>query len=199
VVEFALVIPILLILAVALGDFGRIFATSVLLESAARKAAEVGATEYIVNRPGKDASPPVPLSDPAPTGTSSYYRSLHAIVAKAVCAEAQELPSVSYDSVNGTCTGMPFVMVCVHDGQDTECGTEAFGAIPPLNCTGMNPGPADQHAGSPAPRWVEVRVCYRFTSLVTMPLMPFGDFWLERSRTFAIPCYFALGTADECG
>lgn len=197
--EFAFVIPILLVLAVAVGDFGRIFATGVILEGAARNAAEVGANEYLANRPGSTATPPVPLSNPAPPGDAAYYGPLHAKVAAAVCAETQELPNANYDPVSGTCAGMPFVMVCIHDEQDTNCGSEAFGATPPADCRNMNPGPTDQHSGSPSPRWVEVRVCYKFTSLVALPLVSFGTFWLERSRTFTIPCYFALGTADECG
>lgn len=198
-VEFGLILPIMLILFVALADFGRIFANSILIESSARNAAEVGSNEYLAKRPGKDASPPVPLSAPAPTGDPAYYRPLHSLIAKSVCATVQELPNVVYDSGAGTCAGMPYIMICIHDEQDTECGTEAFGMTPPPACAGMNPGPSDRHAGSPAPRWVEVRVCYRFTSLVSLPLVSFGDFWIERTRTFTIPCYFALGTADECG
>ena len=38
--EFTLVIPILMVLAVAVGDFGRVFSAMVAVESAAREAAD---------------------------------------------------------------------------------------------------------------------------------------------------------------
>jgi TadE-like protein len=198
-VEFGVVVPILLMLAVAVGDFGRIFATGVIVESAARNAAELGANEYLADWPGRTASPPISLSSPAPTGETTYYTRLHQLIAKAVCAETQELPNATFDPGTGSCAGMPYVMSCIHDGQDTNCGTEAFGAAVPSSCTEMSPAASDQHSGSPAPRWVEVRVCYRFTSVVAVPLVSFGEFWVQRTRRFVIPCYFALGTAQECG
>jgi len=45
---------------------------------------------------------------------------------------------------------------------------------------------------------VEVRICYHFTPILQLPLLSFGSFWIEKTRTFTIPCYFALGEA-ECG
>lgn len=42
-VEFALIVPVLFLLAVAIGDFGRVFDTAVAVESAAREAADYGA------------------------------------------------------------------------------------------------------------------------------------------------------------
>ena len=54
----------------------------------------------------------------------------------------------------------------------------------------------------PAPgngeRWIEVRSCYEFTSIFQLPLFSLGNFWLERTRTFTIPCYFATGYGG-CG
>jgi hypothetical protein len=40
--EFALVVPIMFLLAVAVGDFGRLFTAAVAVESAAREAADYG-------------------------------------------------------------------------------------------------------------------------------------------------------------
>lgn len=42
-VEFALIIPILFLIAVAVGDFGRVYVSAVTIESAAREAADYGA------------------------------------------------------------------------------------------------------------------------------------------------------------
>ena len=188
-------------LLVAIGDFGRIFATSVIIESAARNAAELAANEYLSDPPGSDATPPVYLSDPAPPPGSDpgYYTALHAKVARAVCAETQELANSNYNAGTGTCTGMPFVMVCIHDGQDDECNGESLGAAVSAGCDQFAPPPNNGHGGSGTPRWAEVRVCYQFTPILQMPVISFGEIWIQRVRTFTIPCYFVLGTADECG
>lgn len=198
-VEFVLVVPILLILVIALGDFGRIFATGVIIESAARNAAEAAANEYLANPPGSAESPPVLLNAPAPTGKPAYYGPLHQIAAKAVCVETQELPNSKFDPASRTCAGMPFVMVCIHDSQDTHCGGDAFGASPPAQCDEMGTPPSNAHGGLNSPRWAEVRICYKFTAILELPLIAFGDFWIQRTRNFAIPCYFATGDASECG
>jgi hypothetical protein len=198
-VEFGLVVPILIVLVAAVGDLGRIFATGILLESAARNGAEVAANEYLAEPPGSDASPPVLLNAPAPSGDSAYYTALHDKVVQKVCSETQELPNAQFDTATGRCPGMPYVLVCVHDSQDTNCGSEAQGATPSAFCNELSPAPANAHGGTGTPRWVEVRVCYRYTSLLALPWVSFGEFWLQRTRTFAIPCYFALGNADECG
>lgn len=42
-VEFALIIPILFLIAVAVGDFGRVYVSAVAVESGAREAADYGA------------------------------------------------------------------------------------------------------------------------------------------------------------
>ena len=54
--EFALVVPILLIVFVAIADFGRIFAAGVDLEAATRNAAEATANEYLANPPAQRAA-----------------------------------------------------------------------------------------------------------------------------------------------
>ena len=46
-VEFALVVPVLMIMLVAVGDFGRLYVSAVAVESAAREAADFGAFRSI--------------------------------------------------------------------------------------------------------------------------------------------------------
>jgi len=48
-VEFALVVPILLVLFLAVADFGRVFAASIAVEAATRDAAEATANQYLVH------------------------------------------------------------------------------------------------------------------------------------------------------
>lgn len=192
-VEFALVIPILLVLFVAVADFGRIFANSILLEAAARNGAELVANEYLANPPGG-----APLSGPAPSPDPSYYANLHLLGARAICAETSELPNSNYSSGTADCPGMPFIEVCVHDDQDPSCGAEVYASAIPASCNQMSNSTMTNSRGGSTERWVEVRVCYKFTSLLDLPLVSFGTFWLERTRSFAIPCYFVMDS-QPCG
>jgi hypothetical protein len=189
--EFALVTPIIVMLIVVVADFGRVFAATLSIEAAARDAAETMANNYLSNPPG-------PLNLPAPAGVSTYYQPLHLIAAKTVCTETRDLANSAYNQGTGTCPGMPLIQACLHDGQDTECLTEAQSATIPAECTGMTTPPSHDNGGTGSPRWAEVRVCYRFTPILQLPLLSFGEFWLQRTRTFVVPCYFQLG-ADECG
>lgn len=191
-VEFALVIPILLVLLLAIADFGRIFATSIVLEAASRDAAEAAAQEYLSNPPG-------PLDLPAPAGNDAYYAALNVKTARIACAAARELPNADYDPSDGTCKTWPVIRVCVHDGVDGQCGKPitGFASVVPPGCTDMNAAWDPTQNGS-TERWVEVRTCYRFSSLLNAPLFTFADFHLERRRQFVIPCYFVLGSAP-CG
>jgi hypothetical protein len=189
------VTPILVMLVVLVADFGRIFAVSLTMEAAARDAAEVMANSYLSSPPG---APGVLLSQPAPPGDPAYYAPLHALAAKTVCAETSDLPNTAFDQGTGTCAGMPLIQACIHDSQDTNCSVEAQGATIPAACGDLATAPSNSHAGSGTPRWAEVRVCYRFTAILNLPILSFGDFWLQKTRTFVIPCYFVLGST-ECG
>lgn len=183
--------PLLIMLVVLVADFGRVFAASLSIEAAARDAAETMANQYLANPPG-------PLNAPAPAGASSYYAPLHQAAARTVCAETQDLANSAFDSGSGSCTGMPLIEACVHDGQDTDCGAEAQSASIPSECSGMATPPSASSGGAAPSRWAEVRICYRFSPILNLPLLSFGSIWLERTRTFVIPCYFVLGS-DECG
>lgn len=189
-VEFALVVPILLVLFGAVADFGRIFASGVTLEAATRDAAEATANQYL-------ADPPGPLSSPAPVPSTAYYNALHAYGASVVCAELRNQPNTNYDPSTQTCPDMPIVFVCIHDGADPSCASEASPGTAgvPAACTALAPAPTNsQSVDQPSARWVEVRTCYHFTLLLSV-----GDFWLQRTRNFTIPCYFRTGTPNECG
>jgi TadE-like protein len=196
-VEFALVIPILLMLFVAIADFGRVFVAGVTLEAATRDAAEAAANRYV-------ATPPGPLESPAP-GNHDYYVALRTYAAGVVCAEMRGLPGTNYDPgpPSPSCPDMPVVVVCVHDAADDGCTSQASpgsGGIPG-GCTDLttwpNNAPVANSDGTHS-RWVEVRTCYHFTPLLNLPLFSLGDFWLERTRNFTIPCWFVLSGA-ECG
>lgn len=185
-VEFTLVVPVLMVLLLALADFGRVYATGIAIESAARDAAEIAAQRYLSHPPG-------PLSAPAPSpGDPAYYGALHQIASSTVCAEMQSFPNSGF--AGATCAGIP-VQVCVHDGADPSCASEPDGIAIPASCSSMATPPSTAQAGgAEASRYVEVRVCYRFSTLLNIPniagiAVPFGDFYLERARVFTVADY----------
>jgi Flp pilus assembly protein TadG len=185
-VEFALVLPMLLVMLLGLADFGRVFTAGITLEAAARNGAEAAAQEYVQmvrNQPGGVLD-------------AADFDHLHAVAIDAVCRETETLPDQA--EAGGVCT-LPFTAVCVHDGNDVDCGGEASAA--PAECSRVTSAwdPANNGAspGAPALAYVEVRVCYQFTTLFNLSelRLPFGwglslgNIWLERDREFAAANY----------
>ena len=154
-----------MMLLVALADFGRIFSASIVIETAARDAAEIAAQEYTrirlaIHQPLRpyrlrNASRPSLRTATRLTTTNSTSKA-----AKVACAEARTLPNTDYQA-DGTCQTWPIVRVCVHDGLDNlnnKCGhpiTPDFPASVPSECTEIpaprNVGP-DRWRASPAGR-----------------------------------------------
>ncbi len=185
-VEFALVLPMLLVLLLGVADFGRVFQAGITIEAAARNGAEAAAQEYLQLMRG--ATLPLPTAD---------YQRLHDVAIQSVCEEAVNLANFA----PGTPCGMPAVSVCVHDGYDPLCATESGSA--PVECPsirGMSSIPANNAPNGPnggqLPH-VEVRACYRFTTLLNLTnlSLPFGwglslgDVWLEKDRWFTVASY----------
>jgi hypothetical protein len=196
-VEFALILPLLLVILLGVIDFGRVFTAGITMEAAARNAAEAAAQEYqqIIRNTPK----PVPAD----------YQRIHDVALEELCGEAKVLPNRAV--VSGNCT-MPITAVCVHDpygdvlGEgDPLCG-QAGAPVPP-ECSQINGWPAEppnpSNASAPIPDntlirvpYVEVRTCYHFTTLFNLHLqLPFdwslnlGDIWIQRDRTFVVGDY----------
>jgi hypothetical protein len=217
-VEFALVLPLLMILLLGIADFGRIFSAGITLEAAARDGAEAAALERLHNPP-----------DPSNPGDVAYYQRLHVLAAKTVCDEASRLPNATPELAKsdppasaltpGECPafvgasgvshpGSPVIRVCVHDGADPLCREPipGYSLTIPADCTqvqalatsGSNASPGDTVS-----HLVEVRICYLFTTLFDLHLnlpmnagLNLGDIWLQRSRSFVIDC--APGAVSAC-
>lgn len=190
-VEFALVLPMLLVLLLGVADFGRVFQAGIVAEAAARNGAEAAALERLRDQPLTPGDP-------------DYYDRLHQVAAQAACADARILPNTTYVADNpgtpGTdeeaCPGMPVIAVCVQDGNDPNCGGLApgFSGTPPAECTELAEPWVDS-GGEIGSHSVEVRLCYRFTTLfnlnVDLPLgwgISLGDIYLQRSRAFVVDC-----------
>lgn len=185
-VEFALVLPMLLVLLLGIVDFGRVFAAGIAVEATGRNAAEAAAQEYLqLRRQG------APL-------TSDDFDRIHAVALQTVCEEADRLENQVESG--GVCT-MPVAAVCVHDvagelvAYGSMCGQGAASAPPA--CAAMHGSwPLTEPLPGALP-WVEVRVCYRFTTLfdlsdLDLPLgwsLSLGEVWLERTRVFTVADY----------
>jgi hypothetical protein len=184
-VEFALVLPILLVILLGVVDFGRVFSSSMAVEATTRNAAEVGALERL-------------RAGPATPGTEdAFYDALHEQVAKVVCSELSLLPNTTFNPVDRTCASMPVIRVCVHDGVDSRCGEPVpnFGSSVPTECGNMVVAWDRTSGGTVGSHGVEVRVCYRFTTLFNLHLrlpwnaaLDLGDIWIQRERVFALDC-----------
>ena len=183
-VEFVLVLPLLLVLLLGIADFGRVFAAGITAQAAARNGAEAAALERLRNKPTTPGDP-------------AYYQRLHDIAAEVACNEARLLPNTTFNSADSTCASMPVIAACVQDGNDPHCGDLASGftgTVPP-GCSRVASGWDGLSGGAIGSHSVEVRVCYRFTTL--MPLnfaMPFnagltlGDVFLFKQHAFVVDC-----------
>jgi hypothetical protein len=184
-VEFALVLPILLVILLAVVDFGRVFSAGISVEASTRNAAEAGAIERLR------------LGPPGPGSEVPYYTTLHEQVAKVVCSELSLLPNTTFNAADRTCASMPVVRVCIHDDIDPICGVAIAGfasAVPPA-CSSVLEAWNHASGGVEGSHAVEVRVCYRFTTLFNLHIslpgnagLDLGDIWLQRDRIFVLDC-----------
>ena len=137
--------------------------------------------------------------------------------ARTVCVELRNLPNTTYNSVDGTCSNWPLIRVCVHDqtasNANNHCGqpiTPGFDASPPAECTTLPP-PGDASwdpsmtgggmgpGGEPS-RYIEVRVCYKFTTILNLPIMP-TEVVFQNTRIFTVACFrdpTAAGNNGSC-
>jgi hypothetical protein len=198
-VEFALVVPMLLVLLLGIVDFGRVFQAGIVTEAAARDGAEAGALERL------RADPP---------STPADYERLHRIAAQAACGETRVLANTTYVADNPStpavdeeaCPAMPIIAVCVQDGGDPNCGGLAPGYVgtPPAECTEFSRPWDGASGGATGSHSVEVRLCYRFTTLLNLHMsfpwvgwgLSLGDIYLQRTRAFVVDC--APGDPSGC-
>jgi hypothetical protein len=178
----------LMVLLLGIADFGRIMSQGIVLEAAVRNGAEAAAQELVQ----RERNTPGGL-------TANDYDEIHLVALRTVCEDARTLPN---QAKTGDICDMPWVAVCVHEaapGVIDTCprGSETLGA--PVECTVMSdawsPAVAQTDPAEPL-SYVEVRACYRFTTLFNLNLrLPFGsslalgDVWLQRDRAFVAGNY----------
>jgi hypothetical protein len=189
----------LLVLLLGIADFGRVFQAGIALEAAARNAAEVGAIQRLREGPADLVTDP------------TYYADLHAIIAATACEELEALPPPRDFTAGPDCPQLSAIRVCVHDGDDIECGVPTYRYDNPV------PPGCGEIYNAPLPPWtsvagdeitshrVEVHVCYQFTTLFNLNLslpmntgLSLGDIYLQRTRSFVVDCPPGEVLADTC-
>jgi hypothetical protein len=182
-VEFALVLPLLLVFLLGVADFGRVFADGIALEAAARNSAEAAAQEYLqLCRKNVTADPKCDFGL-----QTSDYAALHTLVQQVGCRESERLTNLVKSG--GNCTNPTFAL-CIHDDHqgDLGCGQEA--PAPGGPCYEMDATWSTQRLGPAGGRpYAEVRVCYRFDPLFAFAFGNFGTVWLQKANTFAVTNY----------
>ncbi len=181
-VEFALVLPMLLVLLLGVADLGRVFAAGITLEALSRNAAEAAAQEYLQLRRGTSGSEP----------DAGAYSLVLDRAQKVGCREARTLPGHKEDAFTGSCQ-MPVIGACVHDEWGDHCGATSTPSVP-AECSQLAGWPtvlSDQPGGLP---YVRVNACYQFKPMIsiTLPLnwsQPVGETWLQRQRIFTVADY----------
>ena len=192
VTEFAFVLPLLMILLLAIADFGRVFQAAIVVQSAARAAAEAAAVEYL-------RTEDIRTSPPAGWSQAAYFDQIHEVASIAACQEARILPNTTYEAGPPIrCSTWPAVSVCVHDADtvDPACGTTlgGFGSgtadCPELSAAWATTEDAQSHD------YVEVRTCYRFTTLfnlqISLPMgaaLNIGEIHLQSKGAFVVADY----------
>lgn len=91
-VELALVLPVLALIALAVGDFGRVYATGIGVESAAREAADYTAFDDLADSHFYEPTP----------GVVEAKDGIRKEALRRACAAVVSLPG--YEDVTATCT-----------------------------------------------------------------------------------------------
>jgi Flp pilus assembly protein TadG len=157
--EFALVIPLMFILAVAIGDFGRLFTAMIAVESAAREAADYGAF----------------LGSDAWASTASPWPANETEMKRRACMAVSQLGD--YDNTAGTCSNNPVVTWQLWETNPVT--KQPDHVINPLteDC-GSRTGVVD-------PCVVHVTVTYAFHPIVPLPPVP-DTLTIKRDAWFAV-------------
>lgn len=157
-VEFALVVPLMLILAIAIADFGRVFTAEVAIESAAREGADYGAF----------------LGSSAWASAASPWTANDIEIRRRACAAAAQLSG--FDNSAGTCSQNPTVSWELLDWNRV---TNTYTPIDPATME------CDGRTGLVDPCVVRVTVSYTFSPLA--PILPIpSSFLIQRDSYFAI-------------
>ena len=160
VAEFALVLPVLLLMLVGIADLGRLYNSAVAVESAAREAADYGsfvATNW------------TPVNIPV-TVDEMRLRACTAVAG----SHLQDYETTDPGG-NTTCTNPSFTCTLVHGAASADCAASG-GFAGGVDCADPLTEPACT---------VHVRMTYRFRLLLAIPPFP-ATIDLNRDSSFRI-------------
>jgi hypothetical protein len=159
-VEFAVILPVILILLVAIADLGRLYTSAVAVESAAREAADFGAF---------DASYWTPVNAPTTTNEMLFR----------ACTAAAGSHLEDYETTdpvnNTTCTNPSFTCTLERNGASTDCASSG----------GFTNGVDCSNPATEIPCTVHVRLDYQFRLFLGMPILP-ATVQIRRDSRFRI-------------
>jgi Flp pilus assembly protein TadG len=154
-VEFSLVVPLMLLMVVAIADFGRMYVSAVAVESAAREAADFGAFQ-------SDQWTTVNV----PVTTEEMLRRA------CVAAQGSHLEGYVGASDGSTCTNPAFSCTLEWGGSSEDCAT-SDGVVGTTDCSTQLTEP---------PCVVHVRLDYEFRMILGFPPMPESISLVRESR-----------------
>ena len=157
VVEFALVVPVMLLILLGIADLGRIYTTMMSVESAAREAADFGTTLGAAHW------------SPATKDVTTTEMERRA------CVAASDLPDYAGDDPNAT------VVTCTNPSF-SYCITSSIGGP----CDPFDPTAGCDDPLRAQPCWVKVTLAYDFHLFTPLQIGVPPTLHFERDSTFAM-------------
>lgn len=151
ITEFAIVVPVMILILLAVADFGRLYTSTVAVESAGREAADFGAFD-------------TSHWDDSLGGGGNVATTVGLMQERAcVAAAGSHLEGYeSSDPNNTTCTNPTFACTLEVGGASTDCAT-SVGFVGATNCSDPLTEP---------PCTVHVQMVYQFRTLLGIPPLP---------------------------
>jgi Flp pilus assembly protein TadG len=147
VVEFALITPVMLLLLLAIADFGRLYTSAVAVESAGREAADFGSFD------------------------ATYWNGTNLVTTvnemeRRACVAAAGSHLEGYQTTdpvnNATCTNPTFSCTLERNGASTDC----------LSSSGFTNGVDCSDPATDPPCTVHVQMTYQFATFLPIPPLP---------------------------
>lgn len=150
-VEFALLVPVMFLLVLAIADFGRLYTSAVAVEAAAREAADFGS----FNASNWTSSP-----------SPGNYATTVAEMERRACTAAAGSHLEGYKTTdpvnNATCTNPTFACTLERNGASADC----------LGSAGFTNGVDCSDPSTEPPCTVHVSLTYQFQTFFLIPPLP---------------------------
>lgn len=147
IAEFAIILPVILLLLIGIADLGRLYTSVVAVESAAREAADFGAFD-------------ADYWDPANISTFTLPDMEKRACTAAMGSHLQDYESPVSDG--STCTNPAMTCFLERNGASTECDSSG----------GFTNGVECWNSGTEPPCTVHVRMDYQFHLILAIPPFP---------------------------